>query len=517
DDDPDVSDPATWYLDVDGDGVGGDAFTWESCDAPSGYVDTSDDCDDADATAYPDAEEVCDGDDEDCDGVVDEGTVGLSPWHADTDGDGFGDADDSSEACDAPSGYVADDSDCDDGDAEVNPDATEVCNGLDDDCDGDADPDDLWWDADWPYRLPLTVTASSWDVDGPPVLVEVDFSAALDDLGDSDDFDPDSLRVVVQDCSLDLPELPSQFLDELVGLEEKSDETATADDGHGTVAFLYDEDGDTTSLETLGAGDSVELALYFGTSGTDPGYATDLSVATSALENASTAATLDATAGGLLDSLTLDGGSVLMSQTDSCCGNGAYTSTWSDTPMYVSGTVTVLDEGPVVGVVEAESALSTYDVRYRYWMFDGRPEVWAKVTMETNASTTFSHPSEYTSGIRPWESQQSAISGSATFELDSSYLWADVSDGSEGVAFGYVEPPAYALSLSNYDPYLIVVGNDLEDAGAGASATWAAGTAFVEDVVMVLVPHAGDWADVQDTVWGLMDGVSTSLGSAETP
>ena len=41
-------------------------------------------------------------------------------------------------------GYTEDEGDCDDEDAEVNPDATEVCDGVDNDCDGDTDEDDAF-------------------------------------------------------------------------------------------------------------------------------------------------------------------------------------------------------------------------------------------------------------------------------------------------------------------------------------------------------------------------------------
>ena len=93
--------------------------------------------------------EVCGGDDEDCDGVVDEeGAIGCVVYYLDEDGDGFGQADESQCLCepDPDAGFVAlVNGDCDDspdvGQA-IHPEAGEVCNGVDDDCDGLIDADD---------------------------------------------------------------------------------------------------------------------------------------------------------------------------------------------------------------------------------------------------------------------------------------------------------------------------------------------------------------------------------------
>lgn len=60
---------STYYEDVDGDGFGTVARSWEQC-VPGGGVPTADDCDDADPSAFPGALEVCgDGVDQDCDGA----------------------------------------------------------------------------------------------------------------------------------------------------------------------------------------------------------------------------------------------------------------------------------------------------------------------------------------------------------------------------------------------------------------------------------------------------------------
>jgi len=129
----------TFYADSDGDGHGDPSSTTEACEAPSGYVSTDADCDDTESTTSPNAFEVCDEVDNDCDGSIDNDAINEDTFYADADGDGFGDASDSAEDCEAPSGYVSDSDDCDDTDAAINPDATETCNEIDDNCDGVTD------------------------------------------------------------------------------------------------------------------------------------------------------------------------------------------------------------------------------------------------------------------------------------------------------------------------------------------------------------------------------------------
>ena len=128
-----------YYRDNDSDNYGqtGDS---QCLSTPTGsYTATvGGDCDDTDVNVNPGATEVCNGIDDNCDGNIDEGAIGPT-WYADSDGDGYGDPAVSQQACSAPIGYVSDNTDCDDTDVNVNPGATEVCNGIDDNCDGNVD------------------------------------------------------------------------------------------------------------------------------------------------------------------------------------------------------------------------------------------------------------------------------------------------------------------------------------------------------------------------------------------
>ena len=187
--DVDAVDAPSWYADADTDGYGDGGVVSVSCDAPAGYIADGTDCDDTTSEKSPAAVERCNGDDDDCDGTIDEDDASdATTWYADADGDGYGDAGDASPACDQPAGYVADLTDCDDADEDVNPAATEACNGLDDDCDGTVDEDDAtdalaWYtdaDADG-YGDPATETHACAEPAG-----------AVDNDDDCDDGDADT-------------------------------------------------------------------------------------------------------------------------------------------------------------------------------------------------------------------------------------------------------------------------------------------------------------------------------------
>jgi hypothetical protein len=142
-------DAHTWFLDDDGDGFGDESSPTQACSQPDGFVDDDTDCDDSDSNTYPDADEFCDGVDNDCDEEIDEESEDAREWFFDEDADGVG-SEESTWACAAPDGYVDSTSDCDDTDPTFGSEADDSdCDGIPtiDDCD-DTDADTPLYDQD---------------------------------------------------------------------------------------------------------------------------------------------------------------------------------------------------------------------------------------------------------------------------------------------------------------------------------------------------------------------------------
>ena len=264
-----ASDAPTWYADADGDTYGGDNLVLVQCDQPPGYLPTATDCDDLDAATNPGAAEVCDGADNDCDSIVDEGTGDV--WYADDDGDGYGDATSTTTACEQPTGYVANDGDCDDSVASTSPASFEVCDGVDNDCDGSVDEDDATDTTTWYLDNDLDGYGVT---DATTIACDEPFGFA-DNADDCDDDDDDSTTLLedadcdtwltAEDCDDNDPTSTTIYDDadcdgvELIDDCDDNDPTstivATAGDCDGTVTADDCDDSDPTSTVLADDGD----------------------------------------------------------------------------------------------------------------------------------------------------------------------------------------------------------------------------------------------------------------------
>ncbi len=224
--DEDAVDAAPFYPDADGDGAGDAAGEVLACAAPEGFVAEAGDCDDADDTSFPGADEVCDGDDNDCDSETDEDALDARTFYADADADGFGDAAAPTAACELPVGFVEDATDCDDAQPAAFPGATETCDGIDNDCDAVADEDDA---ADAPTWF------ADLDTDGfgDPLNSAVACAAPLGFVADANDCD---------DASIDVNPVGVEVCD---GIDNDCDGATDPATSVDALSFYADGDGDT--------------------------------------------------------------------------------------------------------------------------------------------------------------------------------------------------------------------------------------------------------------------------------
>jgi hypothetical protein len=185
----------TWYTDADADGYGDPLGEVKACTQPPNTTNDATDCDDEHADAHPNAIEKCDGYDNNCDTLVDDldpqldRTTGTL-FYEDRDADGFGSDDGVAQSCANPGGRVEIGGDCDDLDDQRYPGANEICDELDNNCDGLIDDEDPALDLSTADEFYEDLDEDGYGNDGAIILAcDAGGGAALI-AGDCNDLEP---------------------------------------------------------------------------------------------------------------------------------------------------------------------------------------------------------------------------------------------------------------------------------------------------------------------------------------
>ena len=229
--------------DNDCDGVLDDGFADTDDDGKADCVDMDDDddmspddedCAPLDPAVHPAAEEFCNDKDDNCDGNIDEeDALGCDEYYLDEDEDDFGVEADYKCLCKPEEPYDAQlAGDCNDDEYNVNPDATEICDGLDNDCNEETDPEGVEG---------CTTYYVDEDEDGfgkesqSKCLCDPEYPHTALEFGDCEDANKDINPGVEEACN---------------EIDDNCDQVIDAEDSVGCAIFYYDGDVDTIGTES---------------------------------------------------------------------------------------------------------------------------------------------------------------------------------------------------------------------------------------------------------------------------
>lgn len=228
-----------WFIDADEDGFGNSEISVFACEQPAGYTNVGTDCNDSFGSIWPGAIEYCNEVDDNCDEEIDEDTAIDAPeWFQDIDGDGYGNPGFSQPSCSPLSGYVSNSEDCNDQESLISPSATEVCDSIDNNCDGSTDQSDAQGAPEWFQDL-------DGDGYGSQYFSSISCNQPvgyISDSSDCDDGDPLQNPGATEYCNFDDDDCDGSIDEE--DSVDRSIHYIDADlDGYGDINFAQVTDG----------------------------------------------------------------------------------------------------------------------------------------------------------------------------------------------------------------------------------------------------------------------------------